>query len=1357
MELATRMNAEHYLLLVAHYLRDGFYRKVQDLCFEALGHNIDPLFNYWRAYGMYKEGLVREAIVEVEQIIAMRDMELPAAAALLVYYENSETVDQEGVDRMQQIIRASGDGSQSKRGENAHLVAANFFALEGHFKRAQDILAKLDDRVSRQKESTRGWVTLLEGEKTATSSRTWGPVVEKALKHFQQAIDSSSGKGADDLDCLEAYMGKAKALEGKRQWQQALECINKVVVVYSWYLPGLLCKAKTLMMTADWDQAMDICTRIFQIEERNIEALRICALFYLIRDGKIQTTVHRLELLFSTIQTKEPLNFGLMLSCVQLFSRSCGRNKLVLDMTIRMIKWVTEQNVHHASMGRYITELGYQYLLQEDYQKASDSFHAVATKDDGDVRALHGLIICRIEEGHLDDAAEQLEFLQEIHMIEGKSADLNFLSSLISMRKKKNFDDALTLLSETLTLHITNFKAAIGYDFFIKLNADFLFRIAQEYLSHYHLNPSKQNYMARAVQVLETLARFVPGILVCQVALANSKLTLGDNESALRILQDCLRLDPMYSPAYVQLARIYESQGQSNVAFQYLEQGSAQDFKLRSQPLYHLVRARTLVESGDTNSAQHVLEDALALPGVKNATTRSADSTKNITLEDRSSIFISLVQIYMKQGKMNQATILAQHAMREFHKTTEEVKVYCMNAELEVKKGHVDQALSLLRQSVQPTHPDFAVAKMAMAEIYKTHKNDKRGYARCYKEIVDISPTADNYLTLGNALFNIQEPEDAIKAYQAAIEKGSKSDPTLVRKIGQALAQTHDYEQAIQYYLEAVRRDPKLGVLRKDLAKLLWRLQRWQQAIQVLQEAYAGLEGTPLTVSGVNFRVELLVQLAQAFTELSDSKDPENQGQSCVPRALEFLKQARDLLSEFVANFDRNSDVQTYQDFVQKIADLNLQLGEHYEKRERNLDSAMQYYSEALRLDDTHEKSILALARLHMQKGENDLCEKQLTTLLRVNPNCEEGSMMMAEVMMLLAAGGTRSEGGMQEYKDATYHYQKLLEKKPCNYQALSKLIFLLKRSGKLKDAPKYLEAAEKACTRSADQESGLRFCQGVLARWLNHTPDALVHLHFARRDPDYRAEALTHMIEIYLNPDPTAGIEGLDPNVEIGSDRLSEVDGLIHELAKTSNGWNPRLKVYQTQSLILSKKSQNITMALSILTNIVTEHKNYYPALLAMAEGLIVQKQLSKARNQLKRLADLAKKGYTPEFADTFERGWLLLADIYIHNGKYDLACSLCQVAKEYNRSCGKAWEQLGLIYEKESAHPEASAHYEKAWDFCDETSPSVGYRLAFNYLKAKRYVEAINVCQKVLEISENYPKIRKEILEKARTSLRT
>lgn len=74
----------------------------------------------------------------------------------------------------------------------------------------------------------------------------------------------------------------------------------------------------------------------------------------------------------------------------------------------------------------------------------------------------------------------------------------------------------------------------------------------------------------------------------------------------------------------------------------------------------------------------------------------------------------------------------------------------------------------------------------------------------------------------------------------------------------------------------------------------------------------------------------------------------------------------------------------------------------------------------------------------------------------------------------------------------------------------------------------------------------------------------------------------------------------------------------------------------------------------------------------------------------------------------------------------------------------------------EKEASFADAAEHYENAWKLDQEANPAMGYKLAFNYLKAKKLVEAIDVCHKVLKMYPDYPKIRKDILDKARAGLR-
>ncbi len=145
--------------------------------------------------------------------------------------------------------------------------------------------------------------------------------------------------------------------------------------------------------------------------------------------------------------------------------------------------------------------------------------------------------------------------------------------------------------------------------------------------------------------------------------------------------------------------------------------------------------------------------------------------------------------------------------------------------------------------------------------------------------------------------------------------------------------------------------------------------------------------------------------------------------------------------------------------------------------------------------------------------------------------------------------------------------------------------------------------------------------------------------------------------------------------------------------------------------------------------------------------------KQAPKARNHLKRVAKIP---FSAELVDDFERGWLMLADVYINGGKFDLAEELCWRCLASNKSCAKAWEFLGVVKEREMSYKDAASHYEKAWTYENEASAAVGYKLSFNYLKAKKYVEAIDVCHKVLAQYPDYPKIKSDVLDMAREALK-
>lgn len=218
----------------------------------------------------------------------------------------------------------------------------------------------------------------------------------------------------------------------------------------------------------------------------------------------------------------------------------------------------------------------------------------------------------------------------------------------------------------------------------------------------------------------------------------------------------------------------------------------------------------------------------------------------------------------------------------------------------------------------------------------------------------------------------------------------------------------------------------------------------------------------------------------------------------------------------------------------------------------------------------------------------------------------------------------------------------------------------------------------------------------------------------------------------------------------------ISTADRLLREIMKTP-AITPKAalkrRILENYVLLGTKQKPLVEKALATFMEILQIEKDNVPCLLGMAIAYQTLKQTPRARNQLKRIS---KMPWTLEDADDFEQAWLLLADVYISAGKYDMATDLLKKCLEHNKSCCKAFEYLGFIYEKEQSYQDASYNYEKAWQYGNQNNPNIGYKLSFNYLKAKRYIDAINICHKVLDKNPQYPKIRRDILDKARSSLR-
>lgn len=1278
----------------------------------------DPVLKFFRAYAVILQGRIQEGIRELDVLKDKRDVNICSTMALMFAHKHSQSVDREAVQELDAKLKEE----RKQSGEMGLYYGGLFLLLNGKPDKAREYIDRML-KMATTKEGlvAKGWIELESGREA-----------KKAIKYFDDAIGM---EGARDINAL---LGKAKYLESRHNFTGALEQINQLIVTYPGFLPALIEKMRLQLNLQDWDQAIETAQRALDTDLHCTEALKYQVIYLLSREGNYSEASGKIGDLISALDRFEPRSSYLYYHMAQIFSRICGRNALVLQQTYTLVERSVQQDSENTE---YINELGFQLLLQGKVKDAMKCYRNAMKINDTSVQSLTGIIRCQLIENQLDDAAQQLDFLQEVQQSIGRTSELAYLSAALSIKRGEGPDKAYKLLNEAVEIHFNALKGnPLGPQYYLLLNPDFLLQMIKDFLVFAPTQPIKQGQppdplLKRCSQVLEALTRTVPGLLEALYLMAKVRFLQGDIDSAQGTLNHCLEMENTYSDAHILMAQIHLYQNNFKLANQSLEVGLSYNFEVRDHPLYHLIKARILKKSGDSAEAVKTLQMAMTLPGVKAAgkgPMAKKGKVPDISTNDRVSVFLELAEAHTALGETHEAAKVMQDAINEFSGTGEEIRITIANADLSIARGDVEMAVTMLR-NITPDQTYYVKSREKLADIYLHHKKDKRLYTGCYRELYDKQPNVETALLLGDAYMSIQEPDKAIEVYEKAMKNNPK-ETQLASKIGQALVKTHNYGKAINYYEAALKNGSSQGFLRHDLAELLLKLRQYDKAEKVLKQSLEAEAASDLDT--MMEHTKLMVLLAKVYQKVDRMED-----------AMTALTKARDMQARVLKRVQIEQPDAVGQQ-KQLASDICVTMAEQV-KGQRDYEKAIKFYKEALVYNENDSKVMLDLAGLYLMTEDLDSCQHQLMSLLKNEKENDAATIMLADLMFR-----------KNEYDSAVHHFQQLLTVKPDNYEALAGLVDLMRRSGKLEEVPKFLEAAENATGR-ASLEGGFNYCKG-LYEWYTGNPTAALKLfNKARKDSDWGNLSIFNMIEICLNPDnDTLGGEVFEDEGTGTVDRdkmeseqvaVRTAEKLLKEVKAKPGDLRP--KMLENMALIASKQKQNVEKALNNLMEVSANEREHVGALYGIAAAYMVLKQTPRARNQLKRIA---KNNWTMQDAEDLEKGWLLLADIYIQTGKYDMATELLKRCLQHNRSCCKAHEYLGYIFEKEQSYKDAASSYEMAWKYGNKNNPVIGFKLAFNYLKAKRFVDAIDICHHVLGNHPNYPKIRKEILEKARASLR-
>ncbi|KAM5281394.1 tetratricopeptide repeat protein 21A isoform 2-T2 [Ctenodactylus gundi] len=1307
---------------IIYYSQEKYFRHVQQAA--ALGlekFTNDPVLQFFKAYGVLGEERTQDAISDLESIRNHPDTSLCSIMALLYAHKCCEIIDRAAVQELECSLK----DARRTASDTALYYTGLFLWLVGHHDKAREYVDHMLKTSSSSKEGyvLRGWVDL-------TSNKPH--IMKKAIKYLEQGVQ-------DTRDVL-GLMGKATYFMLHQNYSRALEVVSLVTGASGGFLPALVLKMWLFLAQQDWEQAIDTGHRILEKDDSNIDACQILAVHELVREGNVtsvscfkpQKAADRVRDLIKALEMREPQNPSLHLRKILVVSRLCGRRQAILQLVSSFMERIF---LATSSCARVATELGYLLLLHSQEKEASLWYSRATKLGDNSMAASTGTIWCHILKGELEEAAHQLEFLKEVQQSLGKSEVLIYLQALLASRKCKGEQEVTALLREAVELHFSSMQGLpLGPEYFEKLDPLFLVGIAKEYLQFCPKQPQAPGHimsplLKQVALLLGPVVKAAPAMLDPLYMMAQVKY-LSELETAQSMVQRCLELDPTSVDNHLLMAQICLAQGNFAMCSHCLELGVSHNFQVRDHPLYHFIKARALSKSGNYPEAIKTLKMIMRLPTLKAEGKKLRGPT--VQPSERVSILLELVDNLRLNGELHEATKVMQDTINEFSGTPEEMRITIANVDLALSNGNVDMALGMLRD-ITPKQPCYMEAREKMASIYLHIRRDPRLYIGCYRELCEHLPGPHTSLLLGDAFMHIQEPEKALEVYSEAQKKDSYA-AALVSRIGQAYLKTHQYTKAINYY-EASQKMSRQDSLCCEQAELLLKLKKFSKAEKVLKQALEHdlVKDIPSMMNGV----KCLLLLAKVYK--SHKKED----------VLETLNQALDLQSRILKRVPLEQP-EMLPSQKQLAANIRMQFGEHY-VAEKEYTKAAQSYKDALSYLPSDNMVVLELARLYLLQGHLDLCEQQCAVLLQTDQAHEAASMMMAELMFR-----------KQKYEEAIKLYLQVLEKAPDNFSVLNKLVDLLRRSGKLDEAPTFLQLSKKASSR-APLEPGFNYCSGLYCWHVGQPNEALKFLNKARKDSTWGPSAVYYMVQICLNPDneivggeafenmlAMSNLAGRKEAVQLG---VRTAEKLLGEFYPHSASGQNQLRLLQGLCLLATRDKANMEAALGTFLEMAQAEKDSVIALLAMAQAYMLLKQTPKARTQLKRLA---KAPWTLAEAEDLEKSWLLLADIYCQGGKFDLASELLRRCIQYNKSCCKAYEYMGLIMEKEQSYKDAAANYELAWKYSHHASPAVGFKLAFNYLKDKKFVEAIEVCHKVLKEHPNYPKIREEILEKAQGSLR-
>lgn len=710
------MEETEYIALVEWYCRQHYYNGMVAQAKQARDAypNSEQLkLLLCLAYALV--GKSHEAIKESSSLLNYPDFTLATLHAQNVAYALDGNIERSTVSQVESRIREE----RRKASCNALCLAASVLFLS----RRADKAKEYTDRAYKLKPTNMN-VLLIKG--WVESSLGSGADAAETERFFDSVLKEESRN-------LSALLGLAAMKQRAGEHPEAISTLNSLIVRYPKSPLPLVEKMKCLLAAKDWEQVLEMVNRVTSVEPNNLDAMKASAVVALCRDGNVSEGVRQLQLFLRHLLLAEPKNVFLLIENLRLFSGVAFQDHGLLSELARAAEKTLQALT--SNNAELMAELGDLYVALGNAKDAEHWYRSTIRADESSFAALMGLARCQLLEGSaeaLDLARQQIDFLMEI-----QPHAVNVRLLLMSARIASGEDAGKTLgyLDAAANVLLKNCQGRpYGYEYLTELKPDLCLEISKQRLM-YSLNKSPMSDEVGidasdkepSVRLLELLVEACPGSSVALLLLSKAKMQTADYETALSLLRRLLdQVEPTNAQAHLTMAQILAYQGKYQLASQSLEVGLSYNFKIREEPIYHLIIGMVQRQAGDLDSCVKSCQTAMSLASL--GTSRKSD----MSTPDRATLYLELIAAYSKAKRFAEALALVDEAKSNLVGTSEQGRIMVGTAEIYLDMGELENAVGCL-QSIGPNQPYYLQAHTRLAEINLNYRKDRQAFAKCFR------------------------------------------------------------------------------------------------------------------------------------------------------------------------------------------------------------------------------------------------------------------------------------------------------------------------------------------------------------------------------------------------------------------------------------------------------------------------------------------------------------------------------------------------------------------------------------------------------------------------------------------------